>query len=554
LSVAAFFFVELQTGRMDNGINARSSSNVEDDGNKNDNNNNNKRKLDDLSDEKCEDNELLPTTRQKTEEPSLSSEQRAILEAVQEGTRNVLFTGVAGTGKSFTLGKIKAWLTETLADDEFAFAAPTGTAAVNIEGTTLHSVVGCGVPRTMNDFLKVNFIKVKRDKILKLKKLVLDEVSMFSASFLDALNMLFQVVRGDPRPFGGVQLVFCCDFAQLGPIEDRFVEGMWSGGNFPQKEVRFGNFGYAFQAHCWKPANFLVLPLTQVFRQADQTFAKLLNEVRLGNISDECERIFGEVCAIPFDERDEQDGSPDIEPTRLFSRNKDVDAVNNTRLNQLDPTTEQKYDAIDHVAIGVGSKQTQNEFKNHYFFKENRAEKSLTLRHGAQVMLITNLDIRRGPSAKQSLCNGSRGVVIGFQQMDQFNPKLYPLVKFTNGVQRLMCEFEFKQKLSRHVELSRYQVPLKLAWAMSIHKCQGSTIAKAFVSLNGVFAPGQAYVALSRAESLDGLYIQGFSRSAVKVDPLVLQFYNQECSTENIPLWSEELGFKSNRRQSEHEE
>lgn len=491
-----------------------------------------------------EDESIQPETKaQVLDDPRIcetfcSGEQQEIIDAVRGGYQNVLFTGVAGTGKTFTLNKLKTMLREHLKEDEFAFAAPTGTAAINIEGTTIHFVLGCGLPRIMRDFLKVNNNKLKSTAIKKLKTLVIDEVSMISASFLDAIDIVFRLVRGDNRVFGGVQFVFCGDFAQLGPIEDA-VEAdssnpSWRGQASPQWGTRYASRGYAFQAHCWRDANFRVMPLTKVFRQEDAQFARMLSEIRLGHVSEESQHVFGVECAIPFEERKTEYGDSErlkgIEPTRLFARNADVDVLNASRLSQLDPATELVYDAED-KRFAIDKKADLTKYEN--FFKDNRAEHKLSLRLGAQVMLLVNLDLRRG------LCNGSRGVVIGFKQVDIYTNDLYPLVKFTNGQEILIVPYNFKLKIPGLLELTRIQVPLKLAWAMSIHKAQGSTLDFASVDLKKVFADGQGYVSLSRVRDLAGLYVEGFSADMIRINPLVQQFYAQDCSIEGIPRWTE---------------
>jgi ATP-dependent DNA helicase PIF1 len=480
--------------------------------------------------------------------PPWSEEQQAIIDAIRAGTRNVCFTGVAGTGKSFTLSGVKSMLCETLQDDQFAFAATTGTAAVNIEGATIHFVLGCGVPQKIGQFGNVKKYKREQcEKLRKLKVLVVDEVSMMSASFLDAINFLLMDVRGNDVPFGGVQLGFCSDFAQLGPIEQELSLDAWRGSRedyLTKGHLPFVHRGYAFQAQCWAAANFLILPLTKVFRQADQEFAKVLSELRLGIVSDEAYQLFGVQCGIPFHER-KFDDEPDwleklkgIEPTRLFARNKDVDNLNRERLSQLDAATEMVFEARDETNLlrkGVDAS------KYDFWFRDNRAERMLTLRVGAQVMLVANLDIRTGRNgeAKLSLFNGSRGVVIGFRQTDIYDPRLWPVVKFTNGVERVMGPFEFKHKVPHTIEMSRWQVPLKLAWAISIHKSQGQTLDFVWVALKDVFAAGQAYVALTRVRDIKYLYVEGFQADLIRVNPLVKQFYDQGCSTQGIPMWHE---------------
>lgn len=468
-----------------------------------------------------------------------SAEQQQILDAVAAGTDNVLFTGVAGTGKSFTLECIKRILERKFQPDEYSVAAPTGTAAVNIGGVTFHSVVKCGVPNIMSNFK--DSAKRNTKVFRRLKVLVLDEVSMTAASFLDAVDYVLRKARCDDAWFGGLQVIFCCDFAQLGPIESKLLrlqagEKVWNGEAEFDANHKFPTKGYAFQAKGWSKAQFKVFTLTKVFRQTDVKFATMLSELRLGVVTDETAHILGTQLAVALTERGLP---PGIEPTKLFATNAKVDAVNQAKLRELPADTEQTYTACDSVSVfRRGLEKTK--LLAHYFFKDNRCDKVVTLRTGAEVMLMINLDIITGPRARESLCNGSRGVVIGFEDAVAPGGRVrapYPRVRFHNGVERVMTP-----ELTKHDEkgvmlLTRLQVPLRLCWAMSIHKSQGATLDYVIVDLSDVFAPGQAYVALSRCRTLEGLEVRGFSPGRFEVNALVLQFYKQGCDVQGIPLW-----------------
>jgi ATP-dependent DNA helicase PIF1 len=484
----------------------------------------------------------LPSRELPSSERACSAEQEEILEAVFKGSRNVRFGGVAGTGKSFTLKRIKEWLQQTLREEEYAFAAPTGTAAVNIEGVTLHSVMGCAVPKIMDGFLSAAG-KKKRD-LTQLKILVVDEVSMCAASFLDAVDLELKVARRSGESFGGVKVVFCCDFAQLGPIEDKVRQDelgmeMWLGEDYPDKNACFKSRGYAFQARCWAKADFQVMELTKVFRQEDAQFATILGQLRLGVVTAEAEYLLSTDLAVALEQR--EGGLPEgHEPVSLFALNAKADALNARRLAELPANSEQVYEADD--TIVTFNRGMQRKFlETHYFFRENRCAKTVTLRRGAQVMLVLNLDVKGGVRAKESLCNGSCGVVTGFRPERVGGLKAYPVVKFTNGVERLMVPENTQHEERGKMKLSRRQVPLRLAWAMSIHKAQGATLEYARVDLADVFAPGQAYVALSRVRSLKGLEVHGFTRACIMTHPLVRQFYEQEGRLDGIPTWFEQF-------------
>ena len=183
----------------------------------------------------------------------LSSEQEQVLDFVKN-RKNVFFTGGAGTGKSLVLRRIKLWLQHTLPSEEFAIAAPTGIAAINVGGCTLHSLVGAGVPKVYGDFKKMWATRASWERM---QILVIDEIGMAAASFLDAISSEIATMRGESdKAFGGIQLVFCGDFGQLGPIEDEQA----SSGQQAAGEARpFVNTGLAFQARMWRAACFEVV-------------------------------------------------------------------------------------------------------------------------------------------------------------------------------------------------------------------------------------------------------------------------------------------------------
>ena len=205
-----------------------------------------------------------------------------------------------------------------------------------------------------------------------------------------------------------------------------------------------------------------------------------------------------------------------------------------------------KFDAVDRISAG-GPAELAKLQESHTFFKDNKLHKRLSLKVGAQVMLIQNLSVGVG---SKSLCNGSRGVVIGFDQdwkatsiMGMFGPigvapKLYPKVRFVNGVEQVMSPSVVKMEILDGMEASRRQVPLTLAWALSIHKSQGATLDFVKVELRRVFAAGQGYVALSRARSKEGLEVVDFNPSQITAHPLVIQFYNQGCAVRGLPRWN----------------
>lgn len=397
----------------------------------------------------------------------LNTQQRAVLDAVLAG-RSVFYTGCAGTGKSFLLRAIvralprrTTWVT-----------AMTGVAALQIGGSTLHSRAGIGLARRAADDL-VRFMKRQtraawRDCVV----LIIDEVSMLSRALFEKLDAIGRAVRSDARPFGGIQLVLCGDFHQLPPV------GAGADGEF------------CFESPMWDAAVPHRYELTEVFRQRDAAFVALLAEVRSGVLSPDA------VARLAALDRPLPDGA--VEPTRLFPTNGRVDDLNERALGRLDGET-CVYNALDYARTEEARA----------LLGACIAPPSLALKVGAQVMLVRNLD--------ETHVNGSRGVVVRFHPTSSM-----PVVRFLRG-DELMMEPQVWEVEGDDgaVVASRTQVPLRLAWAVTIHKSQGLTIDWLDVDLEGTFACGQAYVALSRARSLEGLRVRGFHPACVRTHPSV---------------------------------
>ena len=447
-----------------------------------------------------------------------------------------------------------------------------GIAATHISGTTLHTLAGVGVPQTMRDFKKMNS-NVNASRLRALELLMIDEVSMISAEFLTALERGIREVRGDERPWGGIQMVFSGDFAQLPPISQR------PSPTLPPDA--FLNRGYAFQAPIWNRADTVSVVLTKVFRQADEEFVAILNSIREGR-GQAAIAALQRRCSRPLPAID------GIRPTELYSRNSDVDAVNARELDAITDAELQTYSALDAVQSKEETRleatddqrarrndakirEQEQQLRRHEFWNNCAAAGRLQLKLSAQVMLLRNLELTGG--AGHMLVNGSRGVVSNIVSCDAVRQELHaslaslksgklpagelagkrisealvlqerrlkrmdewcqspgnstlPVVKFRNGVERVMYPEAFEHTVHDVGVCARTQVPLRAAWAMSIHKSQGLSLDFVKVSLNNLFAEGQCYVALSRVRTLDGLQIMGnATANGVRVSDIVRRFY-----------------------------
>ncbi|XP_071984807.1 ATP-dependent DNA helicase PIF1 isoform X2 [Engystomops pustulosus] len=422
--------------------------------------------------------ELRPSKKPALSMPQqlqLSTEQSTVLGTVLSG-KNVFFTGSAGTGKSFLLKRIIG----ALPPKSTYATASTGVAACHIGGTTLHAFAGIGSGKApLEQCIELAMRPGVRQHWISCRHLIIDEVSMVEGEFFDKLEAVARAVRRRDEPFGGIQLIVCGDFLQLPPVTQA------------SNQTKF-----CFQAKSWRRCIHLNMELTEVRRQTDKKFISLLQQIRLGRCTEEVTREL----LLTGNHKIERDG---ILATRLCTHKDDVDLTNDRRLQQL-PGEMHKYDALDSDPMLVKTVNAQCP-----------VGEQILLKKGAQVMLTKNLDVGRG------LVNGARGVVVGFEGTGRPLPK----VRFLCGATEVMKPERWVIKGQGGVFLSRQQLPLKLAWAISIHKSQGMTLDCVEISLSRVFECGQAYVALSRARNLEGLRVMDFDPKAVNANHYVLQFY-----------------------------
>lgn len=421
----------------------------------------------------------------RREEVRLSPGQQRVLSLVLAG-ESVFFTGVAGTGKSFLLHRIIDELDSVDSSNGLHVTASTGIAAVNVGGTTIHSFAGCGLcDQPLAKLIrKVLFAEDKRKRWKECKTLIIDEVSMISADLFDKLDGLARAVRRINEPFGGIQLVLTGDFLQLPPVRPA------------------GDAVFCFESDGWSRCVPNAVLLERVFRQRDSAFVRLLHEIRLGECSETTELALLECVGRKLECAD------GMVATKILTHKWQVARENEVQLNALEGRV-QNFKARD-----KGRKD---------MLKNMQAIERLELKVGAQVMLLKNLDVQGG------LCNGTCGVVTSFRRQ-KIAGKLpvnlqYPVVRFENGIETVVVPQSFDIRQQGRKVASRTQVPLMLAWAITVHKSQGKTLRNVEISLDQAFEHGQVYVALSRATSLAGLRLLNFDPMLVKAHPLALAFY-----------------------------
>lgn len=427
-------------------------------------------------------------------------EQSKALSILKSG-RNVFLTGSAGAGKTYVLNQYICYLKEHKIG--IAVTASTGIAATHMNGQTIHSWSGIGI-RDEVSVKHLSYLKEKkyfRDKMDNVKVLIIDEISMLHRNQLDLVNKVLKYFKGNELAFGGVQVVFSGDFFQLPPV-----------GNDSESSRR----KFAFMSDAWLEAEPVVCYLTEQHRQSENDLNKILNEIRIGSVSQNSVDLLGSRVEIHPDEGEQE--------TKLFTHNADVDRINQMYLEQ----------------IGTGSRFFEaivkgNDALVEVLKKSVLASESLELKTGAQVMFIKN-------NYELGYVNGTLGTVTGFTE------KGNPLVKtFDNDLIEAKAETWAIEDESGKPLASFVQIPLRLAWAITVHKSQGMTLDAAMIDLSRAFEKGQGYVALSRLRDLQGLKLKGLNQTALQVDELAMKADKrfQELSQE----WDDSLEEKDLERE-----
>ncbi len=382
-------------------------------------------------------------------------------------------TGEPGTGKTYVINKYIAWL--EAAGVSVAVTASTGVAATHIGGMTIHSWCRLG-PRdnlSPHDVEQIVAHEKTSRRINKAKVLIIDEVSMLGGNVLDMVDVVCRKVRQKAEPFGGLQVILVGDFFQLPPI------------------TRFGErIQYAFAARAWQEARFLTCYLDEQFRQEDEMFLGLLRSIRKNDVDEEHFTLLSEQTDIAFE---------NVEPTRLYTHNIDVDSVNAMKLGEL------KAPVRKFQMIGHGNKLMQQNL-----VKNCLSPECLELKEEAMVMCTKN-------NFEAGYVNGTLARVVAFDPIDGL-----PIILTTENREIKIEPTSWEVVEDKKTLASVEQIPLRLAWAITVHKSQGMSLDAAEIDLSKAFAYGQGYVALSRVRTLAGLRMLGMSPTALRVDPEVV--------------------------------
>ncbi len=418
--------------------------------------------------------------------------QQEALNIMKTGA-NVFLTGEPGSGKTHVVNEFVAWLRAH--GIEPAVTASTGIAATHIGGFTIHSWSGIGVRRSlaMQDLKRIAENRRVAKRIIETHTLIIDEISMLSARTFGMVEQACRFVRGGMEPFGGLQVIVVGDFFQLPPVVNREEE--LEEQNLPQpllgREGGDTNSVFAFNSPAWRSLNLNVCYLSEQHRQEDVIFLEMLSAIRNGAVSDSHQALLESRRTM----------NPSVETTtKLFSHNVDVDRFNGFQLDKLPGNTEV------FTMESRGPKNLTESLK-----KGCLSPELLSLKVGARVMFTKN-DI-----PEHRFVNGTLGVVEGFYEENGF-----PVVRTFDGRTIYTEQQDWRIEEGSQILARITQVPLRLAWAITVHKSQGMSLDAAHMDLRTTFEYGQGYVALSRLRTLAGLTLAGWNERALEVHPEIL--------------------------------
>lgn len=413
---------------------------------------------------------------------------------------NIYLTGSAGSGKTYLLNKYISYLDEH--DIAVAVTASTGIAATHMNGMTIHSWSGIGIKNSLDarDLEQLEEKKYLWKRFEKARVLIIDEVSMLHKNQLDMLEKVCRTFKRNDKPFGGLQVILSGDFFQLPPVT----------------KGEEGGDGIMYDSDSWQILNPAVCYIEEQHRQEDDTLTEILNTIRSNQMDEyHYELLRGRIDAKLKNE---------IKATKLYTHNVNVDSLNEAELSLIENVeriSDMTSSGPDHLV--------------EILKKSCLAHEKLKLKIGAEVMCVKN-------NFEEGYVNGSRGKVIGFSEESG-----YPTVELYNGKKISLKPELWAIEEDGKIKASVSQIPLRLAWAITIHKSQGMSLDNAEIDLRNTFAYGMGYVALSRVRTLEGIRLVGFNADSLRVDPKILEF-DQDLKNQSF---SNELLFKKLKKEEQ---
>lgn len=423
---------------------------------------------------------LLDDIINEIEDTSHLNEEQKKCYDLAKSKQNILITGSGGSGKSTVLKSIIKYFRRN--NYNIGVTSTTGSSATLINGTTVHSFLNIGLANKsateLYEKVKFKSSKTTYNKLKRLDVLIIDEISMMDDILFNKIGAYLSLIKEIKKPFGKIQLILCGDFFQLPPV----------------------NNDYCFKSNIWKMLKIKIIELKQMMRQQnDLEFQELLHNVKINNITND---VYNKLKSRKINNIN----TNLIKPTKLFSKNVDIDHINKLEFNKLVDSTNNKI-----YTYNIKYDNTNSKIKK--YIENSNIIKSIDLCIGVQIMLTYNVDIIN------NLVNGARGIIKNLNNN-------FVIIQTLDGNEYKIEYVKYLNDLDEDITFS--YMPIKLAYAISIHKSQGMTIDCIEIDLgNNIFACGMAYVALSRAKSLDSIYISKLSKNAFKINNDVLEFYKK---------------------------
>ena len=427
--------------------------------------------------------------------------QKEALDILKLG-KNVFITGPAGSGKTFVLNQYIKYLKSNGVD--VAVTASTGIASTHLGGQTIHSWSGLGIrdvltDRDIDELMQKSYLYKRFERT---KVLIIDEISMLHHFRLDLIDWICRQFKRNEKPFGGMQVVLCGDFFQLPPVTRTRSSFVAESRQQNKQRVDLGLVGldkgrpfgeesqFAYKSTSWQESGFTICYLSEQFRQKDSDYLKILNEIRRNAVSEKTKEL--------LNSRLNKEPEIKVKPVKMHTHNISVDEINNQHLSSIEGKKE-IFEMTSH-----GSKYIVEALK-----KSCISPESLVLKVGAKVMFTKN-------HPEGLFVNGTMGVVdsIGYGS---------PRVRTADGSLIDVTPMSWRVEEDGKTKAEISQFPLRLAWAITVHKSQGMSLDAMEVDLSDSFVPGMGYVALSRVRSLGGMKLLGFNAMSLEVDKEVLK-------------------------------